>query len=400
MKVYVPTETRFRLAENGKDAVPAQPIHVAAFWARYLDVFDRVVFTGRLAKEAPKPGMPLATNDRIEFMPIELGSGAGAAIRSIRTAWRTLMRDGDSAVCLRMPTLASALVGMALLASGKPFGVEVVGDPAESLRRSVARKVPFRAILRAFLVFAQKQLCRKACAAAYVTQRQLQRRYPPGGGAMQTYFSSIEMTEDFFRPRADPRKRVARLLHVGSMGKGFYKGQDVLLRAFSRFAGRNPGLHLALAGGGESLPMVKEMIKELGLGARASAVGHVASVDELRNMLDEADLFVFPSLTEGLPKALVEAMARGLPAVASRVGGIGELLPDYALVPAGDPEALADKIQAFLDSPELRERASNENYAKAREYHIEHIRPRRADYYRRVRDATQQWMERNGACPQ
>ena len=200
------------------------------------------------------------------------------------------------------------------------------------------------------------------------------------------------MTEDFFRPRW--RKRVARLLHVGSMGKGFYKGQDVLLRAFSRFAGRNRVCIWRWRAEG----IVAHGRNDQGTGARhARAVGHVASVDELRNMLDKR-ICSSSVADRGLPRRWSKRHADCRPWPAALA--VSENCCPTTLWCRRESEALADKIQAFLDSPELRERASNENYAKAREYHIEHIRPRRADYYRRVRDATQQWMERNGACPQ
>ena len=74
------------------------------------------------------------------------------------------------------------------------------------------------------------------------------------------------------------------------------------------------------------------------------------------------------SRTEGLPRALIEAMAAGLPCIGTRVGGIPELLDDEALVAPGDAEALAARIRAFLDDAGLFERQAARNLREASIY--------------------------------
>jgi glycosyltransferase involved in cell wall biosynthesis len=108
--------------------------------------------------------------------------------------------------------------------------------------------------------------------------------------------------------------------------------------------------------------------------------------------LDTADLFVHPSRTEGLPRALIEAMARGLPCIGSNVGGIPELLSPAEQVPAGDANALEAKLCEVLGDPQRLVRLSRENLAKAREYHADALRPRRQAFYRAVLEATSRWQ--------
>lgn len=90
--------------------------------------------------------------------------------------------------------------------------------------------------------------------------------------------------------------------------------------------------------------------------------------DRVADELRRADLFVLASRTEGLPRALIEAMAAGLPCIGTRVGGIPELLDDEALVAPGDAEALAARIRAFLDDAGLFERQAARNLREASIY--------------------------------
>jgi glycosyltransferase involved in cell wall biosynthesis len=93
---------------------------------------------------------------------------------------------------------------------------------------------------------------------------------------------------------------------------------------------------------------------ELGLRDRLHLLG---LRDDIETLLRAADVFVQPSRSEGLPLAVLEAMAVGLPVVASRVGGIPEAVRDGetgVLVPPSQPAALAEELRKLLESPERR----------------------------------------------
>ena len=111
-------------------------------------------------------------------------------------------------------------------------------------------------------------------------------------------------------------------------------------RRWRRLVERGLDVRLTLIGDGKFREPLESLAGELHVAERVTWLGQLPAGEAIRRELDEADLFVLPSRTEGLPRAVVEAMARGLPCIASRVGGIPELLADENLIAAGDVAAL------------------------------------------------------------
>jgi len=126
---------------------------------------------------------------------------------------------------------------------------------------------------------------------------------------------------------------------------------DVLVRAMPRILARYPDARLTLAGDGTCRDSLMELVQELGVRDRVAFLGHREDVPAL---LQEADVFVLPSRSEAFPNSIMEAMAAGVPVIASDVGGIPELVRDGVtgrLVPPGDVDALANALLALLDNP-------------------------------------------------
>ena len=98
--------------------------------------------------------------------------------------------------------------------------------------------------------------------------------------------------------------------------------------------------------------------------------------------LDGIDLYLQPSYIEGLPRALVEAMNRGCPALASNVGGIPELLGKECLHTAGDARSLAQKIELAMVDVKWREFHSEINFNRAREYDSDYLNGIRQKFWR------------------
>ena len=152
-------------------------------------------------------------------------------------------------------------------------------------------------------------------------------------------------------------------------------------------------LQLTIIGDGKHRSELEARTRTLGLAERVCFRGQLTAGDPVRQELDQADLFVLPSYQEGLPRAMIEGMARALPCIGSTAGGIPELLLPEDMVPAGDVAALARKIREVVTAPERMARMSARNLAKAREYNDEALRPRRISFYQHLRAETTRWLQ-------
>ena len=170
-------------------------------------------------------------------------------------------------------------------------------------------------------------------------------------------------TEVFEAAAHERHEGPARLLTVGALAEK--KGHAYLLDALARLRARREA-ELDVVGDGELRAQLEDRASALGLGGAVRFHGERPK-EEVARLMAAADLFVLPSLHETFGCVLIEAMASGLPSVATSVGGVPEVLPPEAgpLVPARDPEALAEAIEATLErefDPAELHRLAEERY--------------------------------------
>jgi glycosyltransferase involved in cell wall biosynthesis len=142
------------------------------------------------------------------------------------------------------------------------------------------------------------------------------------------------------------------LLYVGRLSPE--KGAHVLIDALPQILNHLPRLRLRLVGGGNQQHSLRDVVNQNGLSEHVEFVGSVPH-HELPRYYAEADALVIPSLSEGLPKVLPEALACGLPVIGTQVGGIPEVVQNGyngLLVPPNAPSALGDAIVTVLGSEE------------------------------------------------
>ena len=134
------------------------------------------------------------------------------------------------------------------------------------------------------------------------------------------------------------------------------KGHEVFLAAAKRILERHPKTTFMIVGDGPLRARVGEAAQELGIASHVVFTGHRAKTHDIYGA---TDVIVISSFTEGIPNVLLEAYAYEMPAVATDVGGVGEVMQDGVsgwLVQPGDPEIIADKVNGLLADDNLRER--------------------------------------------
>jgi glycosyltransferase involved in cell wall biosynthesis len=167
------------------------------------------------------------------------------------------------------------------------------------------------------------------------------------------------------------------LLNVGSMST-LQKGQEYIIEALTNLR-QDKKILVIFAGDGHRMKELQELAEKLGVTERIIFLGNRSDVRELQIA---ADVFVLPSLWEGMPNAMFDAMAAGMPVIATAVGGVPEILEDEKsglIVAVKDPELIATAVARLKRNPELRTKLS-QNARKAVsvekltwQYHIEKL---------------------------
>jgi phosphatidylinositol alpha-1,6-mannosyltransferase len=352
-------------------------------WCRYLEAFDEVVVVARIKpSQGPGNNQQRADGQLVSFRPLPDYTGPWqylSARRQARIIARHSIYNCD-AYLLRVPGIVSQMVWREIVRVKKHYALEVVGDPWEALGPGTWPHSS-RPIFRRIATQQLKRMCAGAVAVNYVTSETLQQRYPPSKSAYAVGFSDVSLenasvSADTIKGRYQRFQELPwrgsktgssiRIGFVGSFAQ-MYKSPDTLINAAALCQG-HLNFELAMVGAGRCLPEMKALAAKLGIAVRVEFLGELSCGPSIFEFLDSIDLFVMPSRAEGLPRALVEAMSRGCPCIASSVGGIPELLAASDLVPPNSPKKLAELIlQVSTDSNRLIA-MSKRNLAKAAQF--------------------------------
>lgn len=395
MKVIVALEHRFSRTPDG--AIWTLSPFFFTFWQRYLDVFEQVCVVARL-RDVPAVSAQWrqANGEGVTFTPIPYYVGPWQYLlkaQQVKQVIRQAVQPQD-AVILRVSSQIADCLAPQLRQIGQPYALEVVADPYDAFAPGSIKHI-LRPIFRWWFPRRLRQQCQRASATAYVTEFALQQRYPPAPETWTTHYSSVELPESAFVSHPRPQSAVLpmpKLIMVGTLAQ-LYKAPDVLIQAIAQCNQKGMNLKLTIVGDGQHQPELETLALRLGLRDRIEFRGRLPAGEAVQHELDQADLFVLPSYQEGLPRAMIEAMARGLPCIGSTVGGIPELLPADEMVPPGDATALAEKIQAVLSHPQRMAQMSARNLRQAQAYSNTQLRLRRTEFYQTVRRITTEWMD-------
>jgi glycosyltransferase involved in cell wall biosynthesis len=378
------------------------------FYREYLEVFDSVrVISRAFPVERVEPNFLAVEGPGVEFYSMPGYKGPYEFIShfaSVRSRARHAVPPG-SAVILRLPSQVANSVEYWLSQQKHPYGVEVVADPYDVLGPA-ANRHPVAPIARRYFTSKLRRQCRQAVAVSYVTKTYLQQRYPPAPGHTEdesgrdgrfdttrqysVAVSDVNLSPESYvcLPRVAPQgSQALRIIFVGTL-ESLYKGPDVLLDAVGICKRQGVPALVRFLGIGQQIPVLQKQCERLGIQEQVEFVGSVTAGEPVRQELDHADLFVLPSRAEGVPRAMLEAMARGLPCIGTAVGGIPELLHQEDLVPVDDAHALAAVIRESFTNREKLDRMSLRNLRTAHNYSAAVLSEKRQRFFRAVKELT------------
>jgi glycosyltransferase involved in cell wall biosynthesis len=365
------------------------------FGQRYLDVFDSVTIMGRLFPIEDPTARPVEGLGVTFFpMPAYLGPVQYLGKRGAIQARAREVYDLQSAIIMSPSTSGAALQKISRQ-NGHPYGLEVLADPYDVLAPG-AMQHPLRSIFRQILPRQLRADCRRADGVLYVTKAALQKRYPCPNysvGVSDVVLPSHALLD---APRIySDRQTQFELVMIGALEQ-LYKAPHIAIAAIALCTQQGLDLTLKIIGDGKHRPELEQQAADLGIRERVQFLGKLPAGDRIFSELDRADLFIMPSFQEGLPRAMVEAMARAKPCIATAVGGVPELLPPENLVETGNASALADKITEVVTQPDRMSQMSAQNLKTAQGYTEEILKTQRNAFYQYIKEKTIQWQRSQG----
>lgn len=356
-------------------------------FARYISSDDNLIVISRMTNVENCRDLSQITLQNIDFKPVRglvfskvfsifLLDNIILIIRNIQIS---------DFVIVRLPSFLGIFVLTINLFFKKPYFIEVVGDAEQAL---LTAKVNPNFLYKQFcLLFSQinKFYIANALGVVYVTREFLQRKYP--NNAMTCSASNVEIKIEDKTFSVDDFNKKSKSFKVSLIGSfnNHYKGIKEAINAINILQKKNYDVHLYILGSGHLLEEYKILASNLNIQDAVHFDGSLEGGEDVIRWLESMDIYIQPSYTEGLPRALIEAMSVGLPAIATDVGGIPELLPPECLIHPYDSESLASKISELIDSQNLRFQRGYRNYIKAKKYDYNYLQKVRSKFWSSVR---------------
>ncbi|WP_226536271.1 glycosyltransferase [Fictibacillus halophilus] len=356
-------------------------------WGEYLENLSEIFVVAPIKKVTTLPkGCKKADRNGVKFIDSsDLKSFNPIRIIKLKKYLKQISKQVDGGI-LHSPCFESELVYSALKRYKKPYVVESRGEQSMHEGFLKARGVPFPKLIKSFFYKMHMKHLESAYGCIYVSKT-LKERYTPKKEIKQVVISDLRLPDNFIK-KARKWNSVSepfKLINVGNLSA--YKDQMTLVKAFSELVSNNTKkLELHIVGKGPLEGMLKSEVEKLGIRDKVIFHGFVPWGEELFSLYDSADLFVLSSLTEGMPRVVLEALARGLPVVSTEVSGSIEVLPKECLVPVGNYKKLSVAIEKLIDSPEMLNQLSLTGVELMQDYREEILKEKKMIYFNNFSD--------------
>lgn len=369
--------TDFKMICKGKDVYLKDTTYFTM--QRYKKVFGKVVLCTRNYPNEKTNGYVLANDVVDEVIPISglFNTLVGKHNKEIRLAIST-----SNLVIARVPSIVAYRAVEIAKKMQKPVFSVAIGCAWDAYWN---HRFPGK-LIAPYMYFKMKWCMKKADYALYVTEKFLQKRYP---SECKSIGVSDVVVKDFdsyiLKRRRDKIEnglgKTITLMTSGSVGNKA-KGQEFVIKAIPILNNYGFRINYLLAGGDDP-SYLKKLANKLHVEDQISFLG-MLSTSEVFEKLDVADIYIQPSLQEGLPRAVVEAMSRGCPVIGTKTGGIPELINKEFIVERKSKRGIAAAIIAMWNTKTILNEA-NYNFSKSQQYKEELLSNKRNEYYEYIK---------------
>lgn len=276
----------------------------------------------------------------------------------------------------------------------KNYLVEMVGCPFDALWNYGGIKAK---ILAPIMYIINKFLIKKAPNVLYVSKKFLQERYPSNGNTIGVSDVKIDFPDsNVLEKRIERIEKydkdiVYKFGLIGSL-KVNYKGHDTAIKALAKLKDNIKfELHFLGASNEASIKKWSSFAKKYGIQDKLFFDGVLPGGEPVLNWIDNMDIYLIPSLQEGLPRALVEAMSRASVCIGVKTGGIPELLSPNMIVNKKDYNNMSKLIVKLLNNKKTMIDEAKNNFNKSKNYNEEAIYIQRNNFYMNI-------IQKNNFC--
>ena len=372
MKVLIGTDIHIQ-KNKGKYYLSHQ---VYSILKRYHDAFGTIILYSREYTTLQKEELFDASDIIKESITFERLSSTF----NHNTRLENIIKESDLVIG-RFHSFAGLKVEKLARKYNKPFLAEVMGDAFDAYwNHGIIGK-----LIAHYMENSVKRAVGNAQYALYVTEKFLQSKYPCYGISINASNVKIQQVSDnVLKARIERIKNkndssIKLLTTAGVDVKS--KGQRYVVEALAKLNEMGVKAIYYLAGGGDT-DYLYEIAKKNGVENQVVFLGRLNNSDVL-SKLEEIDIYIHPSLQEGLPRAVIEAMSRACPCLGARTAGVPELLDEECIFERKSSDAIVRAITRMLES-DMSKYAKN-NFEKSKEYYSDVLNQRRNAFFEQIK---------------
>lgn len=376
MKLFIASDAHI-IEYNGRYYYATQ---VSTILKRYYDNFGKFSVCGRVTRTDSFPELMEDVTDMIDEV-VEIASFGKALLGMEDKRISSCAIKCDLIVC-RCPGVIASRAAKVAQKINKPCFAEAMGCAWDAYwNHGFVGKV-----IAPYMYCRMKRVFRNADYALYVTNEFLQKRYPCRCESVSASNVLIEKIDENVLSQRLERIRRSDMSEITLMTTAAvnvrYKGQQYVIRAIPKLNAMGIKVKYILVGGGDNT-YLKQEAEKYGVLDQIEFRGRVG-LEEVFEILDTVDIYIQPSLQEGLPRSVIEAMSRACPVIGAKTAGIPELISPDCVVKRKSAADIANVVKRIGNEEKMIELAM-QNFNNSKSYLTETLASRRNRYFERVK---------------